>query len=173
MNNDLEQFSEERLMKLSEYDCAGAEEVCSLARIALAAKQANPVVDIEPLATAIMKTIDAETDKFHSAYTLSELRIAIVKTLSSLTTPQPAHTEQDGWIKCSDDLPLIGVEVQVYIPSNAQTGRPTVTAMARFVNRQGAPDYFWDKSTGKGGITLDTSVTHWRPLAAAPKPESE
>lgn len=66
-------------------------------------------------------------------------------------TPQPAHAEQGGWIKCSDDLPLIGVEVQVYIPGNAQTGRPTVTAMARFVNRQGAPDYFWDKSTGKGG----------------------
>lgn len=169
MNNDLEQFSEERLKEIANFDedaglYPSTRQCKALARIALAskhaksaeldrtnaftdedlegmahgnnpvanayrellafrraAKQAKPVVGIEPLATAIMKTIDAETDKFHSVYTLSELRVAIVKTLSALTTPQPAHTEQaipDGWklvpIEPTDamcDVSHVGVDV--------------------------------------------------------------
>ena len=175
MNNDLEQFSEERLMELIHE--SSKPEIEALARIALSVKQAKPVgyvlcnhgnPDIDFVFADEDSAIGTSEHLNDDADGRDEWTV-----MPFYTTPQPAHAEQDGWIKCSDDLPLIGVEVQVYIPGNAPTGRPTVTAMARFINRQGAPDYFWDKSTGKGGMTLDTSVTHWRPLAAAPKPESE
>lgn len=90
MNNDLEQFSEERLMKLSEYDCAGAEEVCSLARIALAAKQAKPVGYFRKMPN-------------DSYYQLSKSTVAMDQ-IPLYTTPQPAHTEWDGWIEFVSDI---------------------------------------------------------------------
>ncbi|WP_159282183.1 hypothetical protein [Rahnella variigena] len=89
MNNDLEQFSEERLMKLSEYDCAGAEEVCSLARIALAAKQAKPVA---------LVVIDKHTDEV--MLDISDEGLDLQAGDALYATPHPAHTEQaipDGW----------------------------------------------------------------------------
>lgn len=169
MNNDLDQFSEERLKQLASGKYAGTglgiqnREVAPLARIALSVKQAKPVVDIEPLATAIMKTIDAETDKFHSAYTLSELRIAIVKTLSALTTPQPAHTEQaisDGWklvpIEPTEDMVINGFESK---PDKSFT-----------------PDIDWEAYDAMSGCeqAAHRAKLCWQAmLRAAPKPESE
>lgn len=83
MNNDLEQFSEERLKYLSTTSSikngATAQESAALAHIALAAKQAKPALIFDkPDSLAyrrLIQTFEVGT-KFY-------------------TTPHPAHTEQD------------------------------------------------------------------------------
>ena len=72
----------------------------------------------------------------------------------------------DGWISVKDHLPEIGKEVLVYRPNSE---RGTVTALARFIRYEGASDFYWDNSyPGKGNMHLDTSITHWMPIPAAP-----
>ena len=71
-----------------------------------------PVADAQSVATAIMQTIDAETDKFHSAYTLSELRIAIVKTLTGVfTAPQKPVVLDDATVLAWGDRNYIKGDV--------------------------------------------------------------
>lgn len=84
MNNDLEQFSEERLMKLSEtkgFPPLG--DVRALARIALSAKQAKPVGY-------------AVNNVFFRQYMTASLYSCEMKhpIETFYITPQPAHTEQ-------------------------------------------------------------------------------
>lgn len=84
MNNDLEQFSEERLIELSRFK--QASELAALARIALAAKQAKPVA---------LVVIDKHTDEV--MLDISDEGRDLQAGDALYTTPQPAHTEQDGW----------------------------------------------------------------------------
>ena len=92
MNNDLKQFSEERLIELAEM-CeskalgfpASHAESAALARIALSVKQAKPVAWFVGDATLYNSdTVNAYAKR--SGLPVSPL----------YTTPQPAHTEQDG-----------------------------------------------------------------------------
>lgn len=95
MNNDLEQFSEERLKKMIFLEGLGCavyktNEVAALARIALAVKQAKPV---GYTAMSELKNTEATGLYFkawpkdnHAGY-----------STAVYLTPQPAHTEQDGW----------------------------------------------------------------------------
>jgi hypothetical protein len=72
----------------------------------------------------------------------------------------------DDWISVEHRLPEIGREVLVYRPNSE---RGTVTALARFIRYEGASDFYWDNSyPGKGNMHLDTSITHWKPMPAAP-----
>jgi len=94
MNNDLEQFSEERLIQMVKF-CEPSihgllkhfetSDVAALARIALAAKQAKPVVNAEfkdgwPVINmmGVINGSEKLSDGFHDLY----------------TTPRPAHTDQ-------------------------------------------------------------------------------
>ena len=96
MNNDLEQFSEERLKDMQEHVTAGmtlghadALLIRQAIDIALSAKQAKAIGYVES------KT--AGTDRF-ILKGFYEQNINIGDSL--YTTPQPAHTEQvipDGW----------------------------------------------------------------------------
>ncbi len=87
MNNDLQQFSEERLKKISSsaFYYAGCEinEIQALARIALSVKQAKAIGYVESKTTG--------TDRF-ILKGFYEQDINIGGRL--YTTPQPAHTEQ-------------------------------------------------------------------------------
>lgn len=92
MNNDLQQFSEERLKEISKLTGAYEEwspsqdEIHALARIALAAKQAKPIGYVESKTTG--------TDRFIlKGFYAQNINIGD----SLYTTPQPAHTERDGW----------------------------------------------------------------------------
>ena len=90
MNNDLEQFSEERLKELeslglnARLDLKPSEGI-SLIRITLSAKQAKPFkyfIHVMDDGVLIMKSIPDDSP--------------LVKIAMPLyTTPQPAHTEQD------------------------------------------------------------------------------
>lgn len=85
MNNDLEQFSEERLMKLIHE--SSKPEIEALARIALAAKQAKQVgYFVHTLEDGVRGMTSIPDDS------------PLVKVATPLyTTPQPGHTEQGGW----------------------------------------------------------------------------
>lgn len=150
MNNDLEQFSEERLMQITQQPDSSTifmYEVRQLARIALAAKQAKPALIFDkPDSLAyrrLIQTFEVET-KFY-------------------TTPQPVHTEQDGWIKCGDRMPeeldknyqVVALSVKKYDEGN-YIGEPKKTIVQDWVIR-----------------LHPLNFTHWMPLPAAPKPESE
>ncbi|MCL9644984.1 DUF551 domain-containing protein [Rahnella victoriana] len=80
------------------------------------------------------------------------------------TTPQPAHTEQNGWIKCSDRMPECRGEID-HKTVLISEGRNCVVA---FYNKRDRK--FLDQPFG---FSIGGGVTHWMPLPAAPKPESE
>lgn len=81
MNNDLEQFSEERLEEIIECsELNDNSEIAALARIALASKQAKPV---------------AWEVKGILCHTKEEADIFIGEPEPLYDTPQPAHTEQE------------------------------------------------------------------------------
>ena len=106
MNNDLEQFSEERLRGFIDKISVGNMrdtptlfEMVALARIALAAKQAKPVAWIlnnGPSGASHIERDGRIADLFG---------IFNGNTVQPLyTTPQPAHTEQDGWVSIPKDM---------------------------------------------------------------------
>lgn len=102
MNNDLEQFSEERLKQLASGKYAGTglgiqnREVAPLARIALAAKQAKPVAYTDNLSLETLQGngMACMWKEGNGAEWREQIPI--------YTTPQPAHTEQDGWSSNGD-----------------------------------------------------------------------
>lgn len=159
MNNDLEQFSEESLKELIEHinqmpDANGKAQFAALARIALAAKQAkqdkpeyhivrlelNDAWGSETVLNAYESQLDASKCKDDHGGVI----------IPCYTTPQPAHTEQDGWIKCSERMPEIEED---YYQTFSSAGVDI--------------SYFFE------GYFADQNITHWMPLPAAPKPESE
>ena len=156
MNNDLEQLSEERLMKLSEKKAAlSLGEVKALARIALSIKQAKPV----GYATRD-ENYDWHIDFCGEAHCLSQGD-------SLFTNPQPAHTEQDGWIKCSERMPECSkLDHAAVIASEGSN------SFVAYYNKHECK--FLDEPFGE---SLGNKITHWMPLpkppVAAPKPESE
>lgn len=153
MNNDLEQFSEEGLKELIEHinqmpDANGKAQFAALARIALAAKQAKPV----GYATRD-ENYDWHIDFCGEAHCLSQGD-------SLYATPQPAHTEQDDWIKCSERMP-----------------DETDTVVVVDGGLDVYPSTFYKGNFYEYGDTLPPCLinnpTHWMPLPATPKPESE
>lgn len=89
MNNDLEQFSEERLKDIIEL--ADNPTMTALARIALSVKQAKPMEVLQfiinnPEKDGYIEWADCNQDYFNSIST--DYRRVLY------TTPQPAHKEQ-------------------------------------------------------------------------------
>ncbi|QHJ82511.1 MAG: hypothetical protein [Caudoviricetes sp.] len=94
MNNDLEQFSEEFLNEMIAGGLSAEpsnREVSALARIALAAKRSEVVAYM--------------TYKGHLLHAADPKVLEHSEPQPLYDAPQPAHTEQDGWIKCSEKLP--------------------------------------------------------------------
>ena len=234
MNNDLEQFSEERLKELAStpekydhrYTCnmLNGDESRSLARIALAAKQAKPVACMyrDNLHSDARFSLTSQIGNW-SSEEISEYEITEIPLY---TTPQPdhteqgkavaneflpenldraltimgvalpeskeefnfqagrwmqrlinrviryegeiqsqeSHTEQDGWIKCSERM-----------PTKMQCVSITDGYLVGVWRYRG----WWPDFDGNGcastsdPLILIKNITHWMPLPAAPKPESE
>lgn len=155
MNNDLEQFSEERLKEIAmdayeaDFSC---DEIEALARIALAAKQAKPVA----------WTLNDSPIGLNSVVTLSK---SVAKSWNDkgrsitqlFSTPQPAHTEQDGWIECSERIPESKGEFAVYETLNNRVQHDYWVPDDCAAQGKG----FWNH--------YGNNVTHWMPLPQPPK----
>jgi len=158
MNNDLEKFSEERLIELANENIickVSWDERVALGRIALSAKQAKPVLIFDkPDSLAyrsLIQTLEVGT-KFY-------------------TTPQPAHTEQGGWIKCSERMPEPEIPVLIMNNGDMRIGEIRWDYPTHEETYQAFR--YWDDPFDDGQIWDCCDITHWMPLPAAPKPESE
>ncbi|MES4614207.1 DUF551 domain-containing protein [Ewingella sp. CoE-038-23] len=155
---ELKEFTVERLSEIAmdayEADPSN-DEMQSLAKIALTAKQAKPVAitdrgEVYGLAESgwvgnFMPPDYKGVDEGDEVYLY--------------TTPPLNHTEQhmvvpDGWIKCSDRSPI---DNGIYI---CWDGHAVKTYAFLFGNWQ-------------ANQFILPNITHWMPRPAAPKPESE
>ncbi|CAH0322756.1 hypothetical protein SRABI106_04436 [Rahnella aquatilis] len=150
MNNDLEQFSKNMLEKMAAGDIYPTVlEQAALARIALAAKQAKPVA----------YAVFAENGNVRIWSTDKRVTEDVGVSHPLYTTPQPAHTEQDGWINCSERMPDVGEAVLTSYQGATNLG---------LAEQLGAQRFFTSVVSGR-----ELPADFWMPLPAAPKPESE
>lgn len=98
-------------------------------------------------------------EKMKARYEVMNPGVECIQHRELYTTPQPDHTEQDGWIKCSERMPDHKVNVL------AATACGSIWTAFYNENRN-----CWDDGDYYDDIN---NVTHWMPLPAAPKPESE
>ena len=152
MNNDLEQFSEERLMQITQQPDSSTifmYEVRQLARIALSAKQAKPVGFIE-----FVRLNNPSIQKIPAWDLFENGRYVDPVTqwwFELYTTPQPANTEvnypviPDGW-KLVPVTPTDKMLLNAMISGEIDSILPAISRA----------ESMWEQF-----------------LAAAPKPESE
>ncbi|EOS9415928.1 DUF551 domain-containing protein [Yersinia enterocolitica] len=148
----LDSFTVERLEEILNFDLprhpAALEEIVALARIALAAKRAEPVYQYHTGIINEEGDIDwywVDCDKgFYSQYDNQHRRI--VYTTSQLNS-------QQGWIKCSDQM-------------------PEDDTLCLGVDECGV---IWTMHFDDGEFRADTGdvddleISHWMPLPAAPE----
>ncbi|HDL8229689.1 TPA: DUF551 domain-containing protein [Yersinia enterocolitica] len=151
----LDSFTVERLEEILNFDLprhpAALEEIVALARIALAAKRAEPVYQYHTGIINEEGDIDwywVDCDKgFYSQYDNQHRRIVY-------TTPQ--LNSQQGWIKCSDQM-------------------PEDDTLCLGVDECGV---IWTMHFDDGEFRADTGdvddleISHWMPLPAAPEKEN-
>lgn len=129
-------------------------EIAALARIALAAKQAKQVYQERRYQFVGKEQIEYWADINSSTYGYlpeSERRLIY-------TSPPVNHSElPDGWIDCNDELPK---EDDLCLAIDDQC----VIWTMLFEDDDFYPD--------TGGV-CPNEITHWMPLPATPKPESE
>ncbi|EPO1581373.1 DUF551 domain-containing protein [Yersinia enterocolitica] len=149
---ELDSFTVERLEEILNFDLprhpAALEEIVALARIALAAKRAEPVYQYHTGIINEEGDIDwywVDCDKgFYSQYDNQHRRIVY-------TTPQ--LNSQQGWIKCSDQM-------------------PEDDTLCLGVDECGV---IWTMHFDDGEFRADTGdvddleISHWMPLPAAPE----
>lgn len=166
MNNDLEQFSEERLKKMTiGHIYPTTIEMAALARISLAAKQAKPVgyvlcnhgnPDIDFVFADEDSAIGTSEHLNDDADGRDEWTV-----MPFYTTPQPAHTEQDGWISIPRDMLADYRDVK---NSELQSYK------ASFGSHCDIPGSRWQRDLAD--LTEELAEID-KLIAAAPKPESE
>ncbi|ANI28239.1 hypothetical protein PL78_00080 [Yersinia entomophaga] len=146
---ELDQFTVEQLSNFIESDHAQCGDVAALARIALSAKQAEPVYQERRYQFSGKKQIEYWADINNSTYGYlpkSERRLIY-------TTPPSGPLEiPDGWINCNDNLPL---EDDLCLAIDDQGVIWTMI----FEDDDFGPD--------TGGV-CPNEITHWMPLPAAP-----
>ncbi|HDL6753109.1 DUF551 domain-containing protein [Yersinia enterocolitica] len=146
---ELDSFTVEQLNDFIKSDHAQCGDVAALARIALAAKRADPVYQYQSgIGTDFNGGIEwvwYDCDKgFYSQYDNQHRRIVY-------TTPQ--LNSQQGWIKCSDQM-------------------PEDDTLCLGVDECGV---IWTMHFDDGEFRADTGdvddleISHWMPLPAAPE----
>lgn len=105
MNNDLEQFSEERLKEIAQHGLNRgiySDDLKSLARIALSVKKSEPIGEIRLSEYRSDGTREASLVCLHDQADWDNFTDGTLLYLN----PQPAHTEQDGcqWNRDEDSV---------------------------------------------------------------------
>lgn len=153
MNNDLEQFSENMLEKMTiGHIYPTTIEMAALARIALAVKQVKPVAQVyQPANIGICAALGPA---------ILMINVGLpAGTLLYTTPPATSPAILDGWIKCGEQMPDHKVNVLAVTASGS--------IWTAFYNEKRK---CWDDGDYYDDIK---DITHWMPLPAAPKPESE
>ncbi|HHH1886556.1 TPA: DUF551 domain-containing protein [Yersinia enterocolitica] len=128
-------------------------EQMELARIALAAKRAEPVT----WWTGPEPTKTGELESYHDHETGSHYLPLVVSLSAYNTTPQLNSPEiPEGWIKCSDQMPEVGDVV-----ITAYQGCTNVGQMERSGKTY---RYFTSIASGR-----ELPATHWMSLPVAPE----
>ncbi|MDN0088360.1 DUF551 domain-containing protein [Yersinia nurmii] len=160
---ELDSFTVEQLNDFIKSDHAQCGDVAALARIALAAKRAEPVYQYHTGIINEEGDIDwywVDCDKgFYSQYDNQHRRI--VYTTPQLNSPQ-------GWIKCSDQMPE---DCQTVLCNNMLTELSGIPFIADYV---GMFDLH-DGTRYEAGFYVNRTpqtVTNWMPLPAAPEKEN-
>ncbi|EMK7708043.1 DUF551 domain-containing protein [Yersinia enterocolitica] len=151
---ELDSFTVERLEKISNsafyYAGAEMEEIQALARIALAAKRAEPVAWVVGDATLYNSdTVEAYAKR-------SGLPVSPLYTTPQLNSPEIP----EGWIKCSDHRPERGTDVQVYCSDTREQ-------FVAFHIGNGEFQYAQHEDT-----SIACRPSHWMPLQTAPEKEN-
>ncbi|HDU2642850.1 TPA: DUF551 domain-containing protein [Yersinia enterocolitica] len=151
---ELDSFTVEQLNDFIKSDRAQCGDVAALARIALAAKRAEPVYQYHTGIINEEGDIDwywVDCDKgFYSQYDNQHRRIVY-------TTPQlNSQVPLGSWIKCSDQMPEVGDVV-----ITAYQGCTNVGQMERSGKTY---RYFTSIASGR-----ELPATHWMTLPAAPE----
>lgn len=157
---ELDSFTVERLEEITELKALSFPpshaESAALARIALAAKRAEPVDEIAfDMARGIMALVN-ETNIGGACQLQAKIQCFIEEALT--TTPQLNSPEiPEGWINCSDQMPERGTDVQVYCSDTREQ-------FVAFHIGNGEFQYAQHEDT-----SISCRPSHWMPLLAAPE----
>ncbi|CFQ47654.1 DUF551 domain-containing protein [Yersinia aleksiciae] len=150
---ELDSFTVERLEEITELKALSFPpshaESAALARIALAAKRAEPVAWVVG---------DEEIADFKNGREVCVMRDCDDEKLDYLplyTTPQ--LNSPQGWINCSDHRPARGADVQVYCSDTREQ-------FVAFHIGNGEFQYAQNEDT-----SIACRPSHWMPLPAAPE----
>ncbi|ELI8162711.1 DUF551 domain-containing protein [Yersinia enterocolitica] len=147
---ELDGFTVEQLNDFIKSDHAQCGDVAALARIALAAKRAEPVAWVVGDATLYNSdTVEAYAKR-------SGLPVSPLYTTPQLNSPEIP----EGWIKCSDHRPERGTDVQVYCSDTREQ-------FVAFHIGNGEFQYAQHEDT-----SIACRPSHWMPLLAAPEKEN-
>lgn len=187
MNNDLEQFSEERLKKMIFLEGSGcvvyqANEVAALARIALSAKQAKPANSPCEKCKGSGFMDSGGTQPWGEPISVE----------CDCTITRLAHTEPDGWASSRtandalvmldriettdpvDDDRIEGIKRIIRQLTTPPVNSPVIPDGWKLVPTEATRDMIW---AGKENLSIagweSFQMAYQAMLAAAPKPESE
>lgn len=158
---ELDSFTVEQLNHFIESDHAQCGDVSALARIALSAKQAEPIYQYHTGIINEEGDIDwywMDCDKgFYSQYDHAHRRMVYT------TPPANSLVVPEGWIKCSDRMPESSTDVSLFHPEIGVFNG----YCWRGLFRDKKPEFFSNSGEHEDG--LKPGVTHWMPLPAAPE----
>ncbi|EPD0902530.1 DUF551 domain-containing protein [Yersinia enterocolitica] len=153
---ELDSFTVEQLNDFIKSDHAQCGDVAALARIALAAKRAEPVDEIAfDMARNIMTLVN-ETNIGGACQLQAKIQCFIEETLTNLTPQLNSQVPLGSWIKCSDQMPEVGDVV-----ITAYQGCTNVGQMERSGKTY---RYFTSIASGR-----ELPATHWMTLPVAPE----
>ncbi|MFV8849563.1 DUF551 domain-containing protein [Serratia fonticola] len=156
---ELDDFTVERLTELSTRE--NLPEVAALARIALAAKTAEPVGSFHIYEGQVDGTTDYVKDGEWPIDT-GELLVYAAPVLNSPELP-------DGWIPCAERMPE--PETPVLIMLNGTIRKGAIFWEHPTFEEGGQPFKYWDDPDNDGQDWEVFDVTHWQPLPAPPTTE--
>ncbi|HGE7400953.1 TPA: DUF551 domain-containing protein [Yersinia enterocolitica] len=162
---ELDGFTVEQLNDFIKSDHAQCGDVAALARIALAAKRAEPIYQYQSGVCTFddIEWVWYDCDKgFYEQYDSTRRRIVY-------TTPQLNSPEiPEGWIKCSDQMPEDDQVVAIVDAGHGCFYGGAVVSRSgsnfHLIGGLSAENY-----DGGAVVELDMEATHWMPLPTPPE----